>query len=249
MIWDINNLNNKLIKYYKYNTVDISNNGRYLLYGTEDNVIKVWDIANSVEIGHLYVENIFLPNICVKFTNDSTRIYAVMDYLITSWTIPSCSVIANFSMNAKKLTFSNDGKNIVYLQDKMLHLFDIESQVIMQSTSISDFHGVHFIKYTPDGHCLMIAHYDGSVSLWDCKSLKVISAEYIKSPTKENRNNPAITILNSSDGNKFIIGFDDGSYLIHDYASPPQTIEECIEFVNKKGLRTIDINIFGLKNK
>ncbi len=132
--------------------VAISPDGEYFLSLTEK--LQLWDANNGDFILDFELDN-YLVNADIFFSNDSKYVYANRemkegDFAI--WEVATGKIYRRFVTQYEiyDASMSSDGQRIALLgSDDQIHVFDIETQVLIASTHFKKFI-VGGITYSPD---------------------------------------------------------------------------------------------------
>jgi WD40 repeat protein len=157
-------------------SVDVSPNGKYLLSGSKDNTLKLWDISKRKEIrtlkGHTKAVNsvVFSPDGKYALSGSS-------DGSLKLWEISKGQVIRTFKGHSKSINsvvFSPDGKYALSgSSDGSLKLWEIsKGQVIRTFKGHSK--RVTSVDFSPDGKYALSGSSDGSLKLWEISKGQVI---------------------------------------------------------------------------
>lgn len=150
-------------------SVAYSSNGKYVLTGGEDHLVKLWDAASGKEVrtftGHRgsVTSVAFSPdgNLAVSGSSDSTlRLWEV-------GTGRELHATGNFGWKITSVAFSPDGKLLASAaDDNKVRLWEVPD---VQPVRALAGHGwrVTSVAFSPDGNYSLSGSEDDSVKLWD----------------------------------------------------------------------------------
>lgn len=174
----------------------ISPDGRYLLSGSTDRTIKLWDINTKREIrtlqGHMCIGGIaalvFIPGTrcCASGAWDGVRIWD----LLTGEQLAYYNTISIASMDV-----SPDGRSLIAAGGGAMALIDLYKNKVTRLIP----EATNSVLFSPDGHFFYEYNVDGTVKKWDVKKWKVIN----KSPVNFGQWDTRITL--SHDGNSLLV--------------------------------------------
>jgi WD40 repeat protein len=188
----------------KVTSVSVSLDGKYLVSGSDDNTLKLWDINAGKEIrsflGHRYSVN------TVSFSPDGKYVLSGSSGgALKLWDVKSGEELKTFIVgNFKEInsvSFSPDGKYAISgASDSTLRLWDIST-----GKEIRTFRGhngyVSSVAYSPDGKYALSGSGDSTLRLWDIstgKEIKVFAGHRSK-----------VTSVSFSPNGKYVLS---GSY-------------------------------------
>ncbi|MDR1912638.1 MAG: caspase family protein [Helicobacteraceae bacterium] len=158
------------------NSVAFSADNRYVLSGSDDNTVRLWDIKTGKEIR--------------RFTGHSSSVYSVAfsadgkyalsgsgDKTVRLWDIKTGKEIRRFtghSSSVYSVAFSFDSRYALSgSADKTVRLWDIKTgKEIRRFTGHSDW--VSSVAFSADGKYALSGSYDETVRLWDTQTGKEI---------------------------------------------------------------------------
>ncbi len=164
-------------------SLDISQDGRYLITGGADKMVRVWAIhGESLDLlyelkGHKKTVN------CIDFSPDGlTAVSGSADKSLILWDLKTGAEISETEAHdgwIRSVRFSPDGRQISSGgDDQVIRTWDARDL-----TSIRTLEGhtawVQCLSYDPSGELLISGGHDGTIRIWDAKSglQKAVSAK------------------------------------------------------------------------
>ncbi len=157
--------------------VALSPDGRFLVSGSEDSLLKLWDIASGKEMRTFAGHSNWV--LSVAFSPDGKRVYSSSrDCLIKAWDVQSGKDLLTFTGHnswVNSIALSPDGKFLVSCAENTeLFLWDtVTGQKIREFKGHDD--DIQAVAYSPDGTRILSAGKDKVLKLWDVNSGKCIS--------------------------------------------------------------------------
>jgi len=149
-------------------SVCFSPDGRYLATGTEDEVIRIWDIATKTIrtsfTGH--EQDIY----SVEFSRDGTRLASgSFDRTARLWDMESNECLQVFLSEGCVTTvaISPDGKFLAAGSlDRIVRVWDIDKGTMVERLEGHE-DSVYSVAFTPSGHELLSGSLDKTIKLWE----------------------------------------------------------------------------------
>jgi WD40 repeat protein/tRNA A-37 threonylcarbamoyl transferase component Bud32 len=177
------------------NSVAFSGDGKLLGSGSDDNTIKLWNVANQQEIRTLKGHSTWVW--AVAFSGDGkTLASGSADKTIRLWNLETGEEIGTLkghSGGVSSITFSPDGKTLASGSlDKTIKLWNLET-----GQEIGTFKGhsnaVASVAFSPDGATLASGSWDKTIKLWNLATAKEIR-------TFEGHSDMVLSVAFSPDG-------------------------------------------------
>jgi len=153
-------------------SIDISENGKYLVSGSFDNNFRLWDILKG-ECLHIFDNNkksilstAFSPgnNLIAAGSQDGSIDIFTFDDFALIHTLPG------HGGNIYSLSFSPDGKFLASAaRDNTIKIWDMDSMKIVHALTGHE-RSVMSVRFSKNGRYLVSGSFDSSVRLWDVKS-------------------------------------------------------------------------------
>ena len=205
-------------------SVSYSPDGRRIVSGSRDAMVRVWDAASGAELAVLrghegYVES-------VAYSPDGRRIVSgSKDKTVRVWDAVSSAEVAVLRGHegwVMSVAYSPDGRRIVSgSEDETVRMWDAAS-----SAEVAVLRGhegyVESVAYSPDGRRIVSGSDDGTVRVWDAATgaeLAVLRGD--------EHDLPVTSMAYSPDGRRIVSGSQDGTVRVWDAASGAELAELC----------------------
>lgn len=153
-------------------SLEFSKDGRWLVSGAGDRLIRVWDLNSGQEIASFPFTNEWENAVgCVRLSPDGSLIAAgdTPGKFVNVWDRRTGEVIASFEgplSEGRVVDFSPDGKYLVFSNgDDTVRVWDVGSRKVVHEFSADDG-GVGVLKFSHDGKLLASSGPDGPIQLW-----------------------------------------------------------------------------------
>ncbi|ARV61578.1 serine/threonine protein kinase [Nostocales cyanobacterium HT-58-2] len=158
------------------NSVAFSPNGKLLASGSDDDTIKLWDLANKQEIRALKEHSGWVW--AVAFSPDGkTLASASADKTIKLWNVQTGKEIRTLeghSAGVSSIAFSADGKTLASGSlDKTIKLWNLETGKEIR-TFTGHSKAVACVAFAPDGATLASGSWDKTIKLWNLATGKEV---------------------------------------------------------------------------
>jgi WD40 repeat protein len=184
-------------------TVKFSPDGNWIVSGSVDSTIKIWNKENGKVI-----VNIKQPEgiTSIDMSPDGNYIAsASYDAKVRLWKMPEGSLVKEFTGHVGTIwavNFSPDGKTIASCgEDATIKLWNLESGQLAQSLE-GHTRNVWDIKFSPDGFKLASGSFDKTVRVWNIKNGELLH-------TLTDHSEAVVAIAFSTDGQKLVSTSDD----------------------------------------
>ncbi len=159
------------------NGFDVSHNGKYIVTGSVDFSIKLWDYRTKKELKVFTGHTGSVNTVCFS-PNDSLLLSGSNDTKIKIWRVSTGECIATvdslFNRMVNDVCFSDDGKLIAGCSSNSIGVWDIQAKKIIGDFNLSGIGKK--IKFFPDNKKLACTESDSSFSVWSL----VDTAAYIE---------------------------------------------------------------------
>jgi len=189
--------------------MDITPNGRYLVVGTDDSIVKIWDLWNGQIIKEIKVKKYLVD--FIKITPDGKSFITTSDNNnINLWDLKTGKLLKTFHNG------SNEGLvNIIILTNKNQLISGDDSSLVKvwsmkTGKLLKTFHfktGMVTALAVTDNGNIIAGNDDSTIKMWNIKTGKLIG--YFKGSNGLIRN-----LFISSNKGKYLISIDDTSIRI-----------------------------------
>jgi len=186
-------------------SVAFSPDGKYIVSGSGDETIKVWDIETGKIVKHLKA---FKSGNYILFSPDGKYIISRSSRTIKIWKFPTMRSIGTLDVNCLEL--SPDGKYIITLDGKKIKILKFPSGKLAQTLSHTG--SVTSVAFSPDGKYIVSGSQDKTIKVWVFES-----GELIHSLADHYEGIYSVKV--SPDGKYIISGSDDTTVKLWDFST------------------------------
>lgn len=167
-------------------SIAFSPDGKYLISGSHDQTVKIWDAASGIELRTLTGHEASVKKVAVSPDGQTLASAGTSDGTIRLWKLdtgqPLMVLKGDTTFNLSKeelrfftpdyyesvtdLAFSPDGKLLASCNYKAIKLWDAQTGKLL-NTLIKHTDWIYSIAFRADGKQLMSAGRDGTVRIWD----------------------------------------------------------------------------------
>jgi len=147
-------------------SVAFSPDGRYVLSGSGDNTLKLWDVSTGREIRTFVGHKRSVTSVDVS-SDGKYALSGSLDYTVRLWDVTTGKEIKAFQGNSsvKSIAFSPDGRFVVSgHDDKTVRLWQVSLGRAIR-TFVGHTGGVRSVAFSPDGKYVLSGGEDGT-RLW-----------------------------------------------------------------------------------
>jgi len=193
------------------NSVAYSPDGRYIVSGSRDNTIKVWDARTYKEVETLRGHNRWVYS--VAYSPDGRYIVSGSeDATIKVWDARTYKEVATLRGHdgfVQSVVYSPDGRYIVSGSwDKTIKVWDATTYKEL-ATLIGHKDVVLSVVYSPDGKYIVSGSWDDSIKVWDAQT-------YTGVATLRGHNGNVQSVAYSPDGRYIVSGSNDTTIKVWD---------------------------------
>jgi len=225
----------------RVNAVAVSSDGKYVVSGSDDNTIKVWDFSTGNGIHTLNIPltaHSYRVNVVAVSSDGKYIVSAAYDDTIKVWKLVTKEIHTlsghRFSVNAVAL--SSDGKYVVSGSgDNTIKIWELATgKKIHTLTGHNDC--LNAVAVSNDGKYVVSGSHDKTIKVWELATGKEIR-------TLTGHSSCVYAVAVSSDGKYIVSGSDDGKIKVWQCA----TAKEMLTFTGESKIRCCAITPDGAK--
>ena len=214
-------------------SVAVSPKDKYIVSGSYDNTIRIWDFATGRQIGESIVEHYGIVR-SVAFSPDGNRVVSGSDdRTIRIWDVASCKQIGEplegHTAEVLSVTFSPDGKRVVSGSwDHTIRIWDVATGKQIGEPLEGHTSGVTSVAVTfrRDGKRIVSGSWDNTIRIWD-----VVTGKQIGEPLVGHTAG-VLSVALSRYEDRIASGSQDGSIRIWDFVTGKQIEKPLIGHTN-----------------
>ena len=199
-------------------SVCYSPDGKYIATSSQDNTIKLWNVATGECINTF--EPLSESVTSLSFSSDGIFLVSNGNEHIKLWNVATGKLVNTFEghlRNVNSVSFSPDGKYVVSgSNDNTVKLWDVKTGECIK-TFIGHDSFVNSVAFSHDGRCIASGSFDKAIKLWD-----VATGTCVK--TFEGHSNCVETVLFTPDRKYIASGSWDNTIKLWDVSTG-----ECIK--------------------
>jgi WD40 repeat protein len=162
--------------YLSVNAVDISPDGKYLVSGSDDQTVRIWNLENGESL-HILEGHQGAVSDVVFSPDNKTMASCGEDQTIRIWNFQDAHVIQalkGHTSTVLSLAFSPDGKFIASASfDKTVRLWEIRTGELVRTYEGHQRH-VTSVAFSPNGMNIASASEDHTLRLWNVQKRDVV---------------------------------------------------------------------------
>lgn len=220
-VWDVINGKVKYVlkglKCEDITPVVFSPNGKYILSGSSDSTIKLWELENGKLIKTFVGHHGGIES--VAFSPDGKKIISTSyDLTLRIWDVHTGKILQGLVSNDEALLqnarFSPNGNLFAFWHSDSIQIWDVKTN--MQITSFCGHDDtISSFSFSPDSKKIVSSSWDGTIRIWplekDCKPYNLSYSEIYE-------------MVFSQDGKKIAFGTEDGTIFIWDYINKKEIL-------------------------
>jgi uncharacterized delta-60 repeat protein len=192
------------------NAVAFSQNGKYIVSGSGDNTVRVWESATGKEIAYM-IHGSWVNS--VAFSPDGKYVVSgSADHTLSVWDATTGKGISLMTHDnyVESVAFSPDGKYVVSGSlDNSLRVW--EANTGKEIVRMIHDNAVNSVTFSPDGKYVVSASWDKTARVWDATTGKEIA--------RMTHNDDVWAVAFSPDGKYIVSGSDDNTARVWDVAT------------------------------
>ena len=192
-------------------SVAVSPDSRRIVSGSEDQTVRVWDVASGRELACLCGHESSVTS--VAYSPDGRRIASgSLDNSVRVWDADSCAQLACLRRHAewvRSVAYSPDGRRIVSgSNDRTVRVWDAQSGAELACLRGHGW-GIRSVAYSPDGRRIVSGAHNGTVRIWDADTGRELAC-------RPGHGGGIRSLAYSPDGRRIVGGSSDNSVRVWD---------------------------------
>ncbi|HEY9608286.1 protein kinase domain-containing protein [Allocoleopsis sp.] len=148
-------------------SIAFSPTGEWIVSGSEDHTLKVWDISTAQEIRTLAGHSAFVRSVAIS--PNGQFLASAADDTIKLWELKTGEEIRTLSGHSsviQRIAFSPDGQILASAgNDKTIKLWNPNTGEVIRTLSAPNI--IEALSFSPDGQTIATGDWDSHVKLWD----------------------------------------------------------------------------------
>ncbi|MDX4038461.1 caspase family protein [Aliarcobacter skirrowii] len=199
---------------YIVNSVAISSDNRYIVSGSDDTTVRLWDFKSGKLLKTLNGNSNIVNSVAIS--SDSRYIVSGSDdTTVKLWDISSGKLLKTLNGHSywvSSVAISSDNRYIVSgSSDRTIKLWDVNSGKLLK-TFRGHYGTIYSVAISSDSRYIVSGSDDKTVNLWDLKSGNIIK-------TLNGHSGSVISVAISSDNRYIVSGSDDKTVKLWDVNS------------------------------
>jgi WD40 repeat protein len=152
------------------NAVGFSPDGSYILSGSHDTTIRVWDIKTGKCLRRFEENRFDVKSVAIH--PDGRHVLSDYDVTLGLWDVQTGKRLRTFEKHdlvVFSAAFSPDGRHALSDSGRVLHLWDVKTGRCLR-TFEGHKRGVSSVAFSPDGRYALSGSFDKTVRLWEVRT-------------------------------------------------------------------------------
>ena len=199
------------------NSVAISSDNRYIVSGSDDKTVRLWDFKSGKLLKTLNGHSNSVNSVAISSDNRYI-VSGSSDKTVKLWDVNSGNFLKTFSehlSSVNSIAISSDSKYIVSGSwDKTVKLWDVNSGKLLK-TFRGHYSTIYSVAISSDNRYIVSGSWDNTVKLWEINSGKLLK-------TLNGHSNSVNSVAISSDNRYIVSGSSDKTVKLWDISSGKQ---------------------------